>query len=165
MLKEKNRRCLGGKSGKKGKKKKHTTNSKISHFSLSNLSYNASLSLSRITQARQAGTAVLFLSRHSQASFSLSLITLSGAALSVSSSFFDHRHLPPLIIIVSISLLSITHSHFLFQSIAPHHWLCDCRFLLLTVDSCSWISLLLLIFMRVLWVLCWVYREVSFLGS
>jgi hypothetical protein len=85
--------------------------------------------------------------RHRSLSFSslsgviFSLLSLSQAPLSVSPPFFDRRHLPPLIIIVSISLLSFTYSHFLFQSIAPHHWLCDCRFLLLTVDSCSWISL------------------------
>ena len=144
---------MGGKSGKKKYKQTNTIKPKISLFSLSNFSNNVALSLS--LSLLRHGTPTSFslflvtLRRHS-----LSFITLLGAALSVSPPFFDRRHLPLLILIVSISLLSFTYSHFLFQSIAPHYWLCDCRFLLLTVDSCSWISLLLLIFMRLLWVVC-----------
>jgi hypothetical protein len=153
--------------GVKAEKKNPTTNPKISLLSLSNFSNNTALCLS-VSLSRHSGAA----RRHCSLSFlslsgvilSLSLssltLSLSNAALSVSPPFFDCRHLLPLIIIVSISLLSFTHSHFLVQSITPHHWLCDCRFLLLTMDSCSLISLLLLIFMRVLWVLCWVCREV-----
>ena len=146
--------ALRGKSGKKRRKK--------THDSLSNFSNNASLSLSlsRVIQAQHAGT-VLSLSRHSQASFSLSHHSLRRRSLYL----FAFLRSPPLTDAHHHREYLFSLFHSLSLSIAPHHWLCDCRFLLLTVNSCSWISLLLLIFMRVLWVLCWVCREVSFLGS
>jgi hypothetical protein len=142
---------MGVKAEKKKKKKTRLSLKSLSSHSQISQTTSLSLSLSLLRHGTPTSFSLFLvtLRRHS-----LSFITLLGAALSVSLPFFDRRHLPPLIIIVSISLLSFTYSHFLFQSIAPHYWLCDCRFLLLTVDSCSWISLLLLIFMRLLWVVC-----------